>query len=227
MPPLITYYSRNLASPSNIPHHVYSQHQAVLPAGRCSLVWLVRTHPFSAHTQPLTTNTSHGMLLGHRARPRTTHRPDEQPGRSHSAQPSIAIPHTHRGQRAEARTRRDVDPLRRRGHGRGRRGVRARRRGRQQRGLRADGRRRGARPPGHQILGRCRRDQARAGRLPRREPRDGNPATGPHDGAVLHVSSMGGWMDFPASSFYNASKFAVEGWTEAVAEELPVEWNSM
>ncbi|OBT62582.1 hypothetical protein VE03_07371 [Pseudogymnoascus sp. 23342-1-I1] len=49
---------------------------------------------------------------------------------------------------------------------------------------------------------------------------------GQQGGVILNVSSMGGFMGFPGSSFYHASKFAMEGWTEAVAKELPVEWNS-
>ncbi|OBT82193.1 hypothetical protein VE02_09634 [Pseudogymnoascus sp. 03VT05] len=48
---------------------------------------------------------------------------------------------------------------------------------------------------------------------------------GQQGGVILNVSSMGGFMGFPGSSFYHASKFAMEGWTEAVAKELPVEWN--
>lgn len=48
---------------------------------------------------------------------------------------------------------------------------------------------------------------------------------GQQGGVVLNVSSMGGWFGFPACSFYHASKFAMEGWTEAVAKELPTEWN--
>ncbi|KAK6206507.1 hypothetical protein LQW54_007689 [Pestalotiopsis sp. IQ-011] len=48
---------------------------------------------------------------------------------------------------------------------------------------------------------------------------------GGRGGVILNVSSMGGWMGYPANSFYHASKFAMEGWTEAVAKELPVEWN--
>ncbi|KAF7534442.1 hypothetical protein G7054_g6229 [Neopestalotiopsis clavispora] len=47
----------------------------------------------------------------------------------------------------------------------------------------------------------------------------------PRGGVILNISSMGGWMGYPGSAFYHASKFATEGWTEAVAKELPVEWN--
>ena len=80
---------------------------------------------------------------------------------------------------------------------------------------------------------------------------------GQRGGVILNISSMGGWVrrlhkltrstesksqmesgdigceltwkqfGFPACSFYHASKFAMEGWTEAVAKELPSEWNSM
>jgi NAD(P)-dependent dehydrogenase (short-subunit alcohol dehydrogenase family) len=57
--------------------------------------------------------------------------------------------------------------------------------------------------------------------------RDENPKNGGQQGGVvLNISSMGGWFGFPGSSFYHASKFAMEGWTEAVAKELPVQWNS-
>ena len=56
--------------------------------------------------------------------------------------------------------------------------------------------------------------------------REQNTVNGGHQGGViLNVSSMGGWFGFPACSFYHASKFAMEGWTEAVAKELPPEWN--
>ncbi|KAH8196502.1 hypothetical protein TruAng_009332 [Truncatella angustata] len=55
--------------------------------------------------------------------------------------------------------------------------------------------------------------------------RDENPKTGKQGGVILNISSMGGWMGYPAASFYHASKFAMEGWTEAVAKELPIEWN--
>lgn len=49
---------------------------------------------------------------------------------------------------------------------------------------------------------------------------------GQKGGVILNISSMGGWFGFPACSFYHASKFAMEGWTEAVAKELPHDWNS-
>ncbi|OJK01531.1 hypothetical protein ASPACDRAFT_1887180 [Aspergillus aculeatus ATCC 16872] len=48
---------------------------------------------------------------------------------------------------------------------------------------------------------------------------------GVQGGVILNVSSMGGFIGFPGSAFYHASKFAVEGFTETVARELPVEWN--
>ncbi|KAI0883877.1 NAD(P)-binding protein [Annulohypoxylon maeteangense] len=56
--------------------------------------------------------------------------------------------------------------------------------------------------------------------------RDENPKNGGQQGGVIiNVSSMGGFMGFPGGAFYHASKFAVEGWTESVAKELPTEWN--
>ncbi|EMR71444.1 putative retinol dehydrogenase 8 protein [Eutypa lata UCREL1] len=56
--------------------------------------------------------------------------------------------------------------------------------------------------------------------------RDENPQNGAQQGGVIaNISSMGGWMGFPSSSFYHASKFAMEGWTESVAKELPSSWN--
>lgn len=58
--------------------------------------------------------------------------------------------------------------------------------------------------------------------------RDQNPkGNGPQGGVVFNISSMGGFIGFPGSAFYHASKFAMEGWTEAIAKELPPEWNSM
>ena len=56
--------------------------------------------------------------------------------------------------------------------------------------------------------------------------RDENPKTGQQGGVVVNVSSMGGWSGYPGQSFYHASKFAMEGWTESVAKELPASWNS-
>lgn len=56
--------------------------------------------------------------------------------------------------------------------------------------------------------------------------RDENPKTGQQGGVVVNISSVGGWSGFPGQSFYHASKFAMEGWTESVAKELPSSWNS-
>lgn len=56
--------------------------------------------------------------------------------------------------------------------------------------------------------------------------RDENPKTGQQGGVVVNVSSMGGWSGYPGQSFYHASKFAMEGWTESVAKEVPPSWNS-
>ncbi|KAH7134409.1 short-chain dehydrogenase/reductase-like protein SDR [Dactylonectria macrodidyma] len=55
--------------------------------------------------------------------------------------------------------------------------------------------------------------------------RDENPKSGQQGGVILNVSSLGGWTGFPGQSFYHASKFAMEGWTESVAKELPSAWN--
>ncbi|KAI0813878.1 short-chain dehydrogenase/reductase-like protein SDR [Xylaria sp. FL0064] len=55
--------------------------------------------------------------------------------------------------------------------------------------------------------------------------RDVNAKNGQRGGVILNMSSMGGWSGYPGSSFYHASKFAVEGWTESVAKELPSSWN--
>ncbi|KAI9701469.1 MAG: hypothetical protein M1836_001524 [Candelina mexicana] len=55
--------------------------------------------------------------------------------------------------------------------------------------------------------------------------RDDNPKTGQQGGVVVNMSSLGGWSGFPGQSFYHASKFAMEGWTESVAKELPASWN--
>jgi len=44
-------------------------------------------------------------------------------------------------------------------------------------------------------------------------------------GVVVMVSSVGGFIGFPGSAYYHASKFAVEGFTESVAKEMLPEWN--
>jgi len=39
-------------------------------------------------------------------------------------------------------------------------------------------------------------------------------------GHILNVSSIGGFVGFPSSGYYNATKFAVEGLSEALAKEV-------
>ena len=57
--------------------------------------------------------------------------------------------------------------------------------------------------------------------------RDENPKNGGQvGGVILNVTSMGGFVGFPGEAYYHAGKFAVEGWTEAVAREMRDEWNS-
>jgi NAD(P)-dependent dehydrogenase (short-subunit alcohol dehydrogenase family) len=41
-----------------------------------------------------------------------------------------------------------------------------------------------------------------------------------HRGAIVNISSIGGLVGFPGVGFYNATKFAVEGLTEALAKEV-------
>jgi NADP-dependent 3-hydroxy acid dehydrogenase YdfG len=53
--------------------------------------------------------------------------------------------------------------------------------------------------------------------------REVNPAG--DGGVVVQVSSIGGFVGFPGSTFYHASKFALEGFTESVAKEMFLEWN--
>jgi NAD(P)-dependent dehydrogenase (short-subunit alcohol dehydrogenase family) len=53
--------------------------------------------------------------------------------------------------------------------------------------------------------------------------RDVNPAG--DGGVVVQVSSVGGFVGFPGSTSYHASKFAMEGFTESVAKEMFPEWN--
>ncbi|KAK3687735.1 short-chain dehydrogenase/reductase-like protein SDR [Podospora appendiculata] len=56
--------------------------------------------------------------------------------------------------------------------------------------------------------------------------RDTNAASGGQQGGVVaNVTSLGGRIGFPGSAFYHAAKFAVEGFTEAVAKEIRPEWN--
>ncbi|KAL1744177.1 hypothetical protein HDZ31DRAFT_82848 [Schizophyllum fasciatum] len=46
-----------------------------------------------------------------------------------------------------------------------------------------------------------------------------------HGGRVLNVSSIGGYSANPTLAYYNAGKFALEGFTEAFNLEMPPEWN--
>ncbi|KAI0439191.1 retinol dehydrogenase 8 [Xylaria telfairii] len=55
--------------------------------------------------------------------------------------------------------------------------------------------------------------------------RDENPKTGQRGGAILFVSSMGGFITTPGGAYYHASKFAMEGFAESVAKELDPVWN--
>ncbi|KAF2202603.1 short-chain dehydrogenase [Delitschia confertaspora ATCC 74209] len=48
---------------------------------------------------------------------------------------------------------------------------------------------------------------------------------GQKGGVVVQVSSMGGRMGFVGNAYYAASKFALEGFTECVAKEMPPDWN--
>jgi NAD(P)-dependent dehydrogenase (short-subunit alcohol dehydrogenase family) len=56
--------------------------------------------------------------------------------------------------------------------------------------------------------------------------REENPKTGQQGGVIVQISSMGGYIGFPGGAFYHASKFALEGFTEAVAREVHPNWNS-
>jgi NAD(P)-dependent dehydrogenase (short-subunit alcohol dehydrogenase family) len=55
--------------------------------------------------------------------------------------------------------------------------------------------------------------------------RDENPKSGQRGGVIVQVSSMGGRMGAAGHVFYNASKWALEGYTEAFADELDEDWN--
>ena len=52
--------------------------------------------------------------------------------------------------------------------------------------------------------------------------RDRNSPTG---GRILQISSMAGQRGMPTFSIYCSSKWAIEGFTEAVSKELKPEWN--
>ncbi|KAI5918754.1 NAD(P)-binding protein [Camillea tinctor] len=47
---------------------------------------------------------------------------------------------------------------------------------------------------------------------------------GARGGAILFVSSFGGFCGAPGGAFYHASKFAMEGFAESVAKELDPAW---
>lgn len=44
-------------------------------------------------------------------------------------------------------------------------------------------------------------------------------------GRIQQLSSIGGQIAGPGSSIYNAAKWAVEGFTEAVQQEMDPKWN--
>ncbi|KAM3084435.1 hypothetical protein ACMFMG_001461 [Clarireedia jacksonii] len=48
---------------------------------------------------------------------------------------------------------------------------------------------------------------------------------GPRGGMIVQVSSMGGVAALGGQSFYHASKFALEGFTESLSHEIPPSWN--
>ncbi|KAF3766973.1 NAD(P)-binding protein [Cryphonectria parasitica EP155] len=50
-------------------------------------------------------------------------------------------------------------------------------------------------------------------------------AGGRQGGLVIQVSTMGGFMGYAGLAWYNASKFALEGFTESVSREVRPEWN--
>lgn len=56
--------------------------------------------------------------------------------------------------------------------------------------------------------------------------REENCKTGQQGGVVMNVTSAGGFIGFAGSAYYNASKFAVEGFTESVSREVRLDWNS-
>ncbi|KAF2488703.1 NAD(P)-binding protein [Lophium mytilinum] len=44
-------------------------------------------------------------------------------------------------------------------------------------------------------------------------------------GVIYNISSIAGVCAFPGHAFYHAGKFAVEGWSESVAQEMHPDWN--
>jgi NAD(P)-dependent dehydrogenase (short-subunit alcohol dehydrogenase family) len=48
---------------------------------------------------------------------------------------------------------------------------------------------------------------------------------GEKGGLVIQVTSLGGRAAFAGNTFYHASKFALEGWTEGLSKELLADWN--
>ncbi|ROV99510.1 hypothetical protein VMCG_06427 [Cytospora schulzeri] len=48
---------------------------------------------------------------------------------------------------------------------------------------------------------------------------------GRQGGIVLQITSMGGFLGFQGSAYYHASKFALEGFTESLKQEVRPEWN--
>jgi len=53
--------------------------------------------------------------------------------------------------------------------------------------------------------------------------REENPAN--VGGHILNISSAGGFNANPSMAYYNASKFALEGFSEALSKEILPEWN--
>jgi len=52
-----------------------------------------------------------------------------------------------------------------------------------------------------------------------------NPLSGSIGGVIAQVSSAGGYITAPGQSFYHASKWALEGFSESIAKELDPEWH--
>ena len=46
----------------------------------------------------------------------------------------------------------------------------------------------------------------------------------PNGGRIQNITSIGGQLGMPTFSIYNASKWAVEGFTEAISKEMKPEW---